>query len=105
MSPFVHNGIHIDSKALIKDLGDFSAIRSPAKYAARIGQVFTDTPKEILIDRKAIIRVPDIERNGRVFSDGCSIISPVMLERIQNEYSSENGPKPTLFQIRLGGKS
>lgn len=63
----------VDDRRIISELGDFLNIQCPAKCAARIGQAFSDTPNTIKIDSHKII--PDIMRNGRVFSDGVGTIS------------------------------
>jgi hypothetical protein len=74
-APFIHEGELMSSTNIIRDLGDFSSITSPAKCAARIGQTFSDTPTSVPID-PSIVRVEDdVERNGRVFSDGVGTMS------------------------------
>ncbi|KAL8828644.1 MAG: hypothetical protein Q9170_006510 [Blastenia crenularia] len=81
MAPFAWNGELRFARAVIKDLGDFSAIRSPAKCAARIGQAFSQTFSSVNISPEAFHILPDVEQvdtsgHRRVFSDGvgtCSI--------------------------------
>ncbi|KAK5129198.1 hypothetical protein LTR16_002361, partial [Cryomyces antarcticus] len=49
-----------------------------------------------------IIRIPDVERNGRIFSDGVGSISPKLLKKVwQSTLSREL--KPSALQIRFGG--
>lgn len=104
VAPFVNgNGYH-DARYIIRGLGDFTAIRSPAKCAARIGQAFSDTPNALKLDKNVIIeRIPDVERNGRVFSDGVGTMSESLMHKIWEKLPSKNRVKPTCFQIRYQG--
>lgn len=88
---------------LISKLGDFSHIRSPAKFAARLGQTFSDTLTSISVDKGIVQRINDVERNGRVFSDGCGSISKEILWRIYREYPRNAAVRPTVFQVRISG--
>ena len=103
MAPFVHNGSLLFDRELIKGLGDFSQIRCPAKCAARIGQAFSETPTAITVRQGVAVEVPDIERNGRVFSDGVGTISKALLERIWAALPPGRRGKPRAFQIRYSG--
>jgi hypothetical protein len=105
MAPFVHNKELQLYQLVIANLGDFSRIHSPAKCAARIGQAFSDTPNTVPLGSIAVKRLPDIERNGRVFSDGVGTFSESVLEQIWDELPSKRLVKPTAFQIRLLGKT
>ncbi|KAL4756453.1 RNA dependent RNA polymerase [Aspergillus foveolatus] len=62
---------------IIKAIGRFSEITSPACCAARIGQAFSDTPFAVNLKGNGIrvLRIPDVQVGGRVFSDGVGIIS------------------------------
>lgn len=103
MAPFTVNGTLIDARSVIKDLGDFSLIRSPAKCAARIGQAFSQTFSSVSIEPDAFSAMPDVERNGRTFSDGVGTCSKAVLEEIWKKYSLARGLKPTVLQIRFQG--
>ncbi|CRG88837.1 hypothetical protein PISL3812_05872 [Talaromyces islandicus] len=103
MAPFEDRGEIITVEKLIPKLGDFNHIRSPAKFAARLGQTFSDTLTSIPIEPHAVKRLPDVERNGRVFSDGCGTISQEILRRIYRDYPRQAGVRPTVFQIRFSG--
>ena len=105
MAPFVCRGELLHARGVIARLGDFSSIRSPAKCAARIGQAFSDTNGTVDVLPGAIREVADVERSGRVFSDGCGTISLEVLQRLWEDYAPARGLKPTLFQIRLAGTS
>ncbi|KAL9017000.1 MAG: hypothetical protein Q9185_005649 [Variospora sp. 1 TL-2023] len=108
MAPFIWNGEVRFARAVIKDLGDFSAIRSPAKCAARIGQAFSQAFSSVNIPGECFRVLPDVERldtNGirRVFSDGVGTCSKSILEKIWAAYAQSRAWKPTLCQIRYAG--
>jgi hypothetical protein len=106
MAPFVHAGELIESKHVIEDLGDFSHIQCSAKCAARIGQAFSDTIFAVPIpnDVYATETYPDVERNGRCFSDGCGRISLELMERIWSKLPPQRRSlRPTILQIRYRG--
>ena len=105
MAPFTLNGSVKHAKAVIEDLGDFRLIRSPAKCAARIGQAFSQTFSSIHIPLEAIRIIPDVERNGRTFSDGVGTCSSEVLEKIWREYPQARGLRPTIYQVRFMGKA
>ena len=103
MAPFVLDGELLHARAVIKDLGDFTIFRSPAKCAARIGQAFSQTLSSTPIPESAICRIPDVERNGYTFSDGVGTCSRDIMKKIWERYSRRRAHKPTIFQIRFQG--
>lgn len=105
MAPFASNvsGL-LHARLVISHLGDFSKIRSPAKCAARIGQAFSQTFSSITLPCDAIETIYDIERNGRVFSDGVGTCSQSVMKMIWKEYSQSADFEPRVFQIRFRGK-
>ena len=104
MAPFVMNGTLYHAERVIKDLGDFSLIRSPAKCAARIGQAFSDTTESIPVKDKYVIGISDIERNDRVFTDGVGKISRSLLNDVWDAFASSRKNKATILQIRFAGR-
>jgi hypothetical protein len=104
MAPFTLDGELLYSSLVIKRLGEFGAIRSPAKCAARIGQAFSQTFSSISLPPEAIRTLPDVERNNRVFSDGVGTCSDSVMRRIWKEYTQSRDLKPTVFQIRFAGQ-
>ena len=106
MAPFLHKLSLIYAPMVIQDLGDFSNIRSPAKCAARIGQAFSQTLSAISVPPTAFKQVPDIERNGRTFSDGVGTCSQKILQMIWDGYTEARRMKvkPTILQIRYQGE-
>ena len=106
MAPFVHGKSLIHSKDVIEDLGDFSHIHCSAKCAARIGQAFSDTVHALHIPEDVFVTetYPDVERNGRCFSDGCGTISLELMERISRSLPPERRKlRPTILQVRYRG--
>jgi hypothetical protein len=103
MAPFVHNGSLLFDRELIKGLGNFSHIQIPARCAARIGQAFSDTRYAITLAPGVVKEMPDVEDNGRVFSDGVGTISMDALEQIWNGLLRGRKEKPTVLQIRYQG--
>lgn len=98
-----HDGL-LDATNIIRTLGDFSQIYSPAKCAARIGQAFTETYTSVRIHQDDVKRIPDVVHGKRVFSDGVGTISASIMNRIYKEYALRAGVKPTVFQIRFAGR-
>ncbi|MCJ1469462.1 hypothetical protein MMC07_008095 [Pseudocyphellaria aurata] len=103
MAPFTLNGELLHARLVIKRLGDFSKIRSPAKCAARIGQAFSQTFSSIRLPSDAIKSLPDVEVGKRVFSDGVGTCSHSVMKMIWKEYSQSKNLKPTVFQVRFKG--
>lgn len=103
MAPMVLDGRLTYAPQVLKLLGNFEVIRTPAKCAARIGQNFTDTNSTVTIDPSKVGELPIVERNGRDFSDGVGTISHNLLKRIHRVYGIRRLLKPTLLQIRFQG--
>jgi hypothetical protein len=103
MAPFEYGGRTLSAPELIRNLGDFGHIRTPAKCAARIGQAFTDTTGTVEVEAGMQIRLRDIERGGRCFSDGCGTISLGLLEKVWRVYGPRRTLKPVILQIRFAG--
>ncbi|KAL4877131.1 RNA dependent RNA polymerase-domain-containing protein [Aspergillus karnatakaensis] len=104
-APFVDDNDGLQTYfSIIKAIGSFSSITSPARCAARIGQAFSDTPFALNLDDHGISvsLIPDVEFNGRVYSDGVGTISQGAVNAIQDILPPRKG-HPTCFQIRLGG--
>ena len=57
------------------------------------------------IEPSGQLKLSDIERNGRCFSDGCGTISWALLQEICSKYPRlQMKAKPVLLQIRFMGK-
>ncbi|KAF8542541.1 RNA dependent RNA polymerase-domain-containing protein [Trichophaea hybrida] len=108
MAPFEIEGRRMDAGTVVRSLGDFSQIRTPGRYAARVGQAFSDTIGSVLVDAENEVRISDIERNDstgklRNFSDGIGKVSGKMVERIWETSETIGKAMPTVFQIRYAG--
>ncbi|KAK5173144.1 uncharacterized protein LTR77_003266 [Saxophila tyrrhenica] len=88
---------------ILKELGDFEVIRTPAKCAARIGQNSTDTNATIDIHRNSVYDLPLVTKNGYDFGDGVGTISKDLLRRVWRVYGTRRAIKPTALQIRFQG--
>lgn len=86
-------------------MGHFSNIRNVAKHAARLGQCFSTT-RAVNGTPVQIKEIPDLERNGFVFSDGVGRISRFLAQMVMTEFKikTPNGDPPSVFQFRLGGR-
>lgn len=82
-------------------MGDFSHIKSIAKYGARMGQCFSSTRDIARLRSTDVEMIDDIEHNDHNFSDGCGRISVDLARMIGIELEKET--TPSAFQIRLGG--
>ena len=103
VAPFTFNDQLHWNESIIRDLGDFKSIRSPAKCAARIGQVFSDTPDAVTVAVGVQKEIEDVERNGRCFSDGVGTISEDLMYKIWDKLRKKSLVKPSCFQIRYSG--
>ncbi|KKK14548.1 hypothetical protein AOCH_004250 [Aspergillus ochraceoroseus] len=106
-APFVDDNGNLQTYfSIIKALGDFSSITSPARCAARIGQAFSETPFAINLKENfiSVDKIHDVTSTdgSRVFSDGVGTISLGAVEAIRDMLPLKKGI-PTCFQIRLGG--
>lgn len=88
---------------VLKALGNFEMIRTPAKCAARIGQNFTDPNDTIELSSASVGELPVVTRNGYDFSDGVGTISSDLLRKVWQVYGTKRLLKPTALQIRFQG--
>ncbi|CAK7233787.1 hypothetical protein SCUCBS95973_008714 [Sporothrix curviconia] len=108
VAPFVDDNGSLQSHlSIISMLGNFDAIGSPARCAARIGQAFSETPFAISLaeNKISVYRIPDITSpvdNTRVFSDGVGTISLEAAQCIWKQLP-RGKKQPTCFQIRYAG--
>ncbi|KAK5092135.1 hypothetical protein LTR70_005740 [Exophiala xenobiotica] len=102
MRPFMYDGHLLNARSLIQSLGDFSSIRCPAKWAARIGQAFSETTSAVQIDPDTVHQQPDIRAGQHIFTDGCGTISKSMWKLLRGNHSSAKGM--ISLDTRLTGK-
>ncbi|KAM7201330.1 RNA-dependent RNA polymerase 1 [Rhypophila sp. PSN 637] len=103
-APFMYNERLQIPEFIITGLGRFEKIQSPARRAARIGQAFSETPYAVSLDDFGIqvVKIKDVERNDRVFSDGVGPMSMEVLEAIHSVIPKSKG-YPTCIQFRWAG--
>lgn len=94
-------------------MGDFTAIRSPPKIAARMGQCFSTTIHTLMLEEKGSDaggsaddvhlwgELPDVVRNGHTFSDGVATGSPALFETLAHRLGLQL--VPSAVHIRLAG--
>ncbi|KAI5801675.1 RNA dependent RNA polymerase-domain-containing protein [Peziza echinospora] len=74
--------------------------RCVGKYCARLGQCFSAT-RAVTGVKVQVHEIPDIKRNGYIFSDGVGKISEFVAKLIAGPKLV--GPAPSAYQFRLGG--
>ncbi|RVD90064.1 uncharacterized protein DFL_001045 [Arthrobotrys flagrans] len=99
---FFADGPDLTCDDIRKWMGDFEKIKIVAKFSARLGQCFSTTRAMDGFKVKDIT-IPDVERNGFCFTDGCGTISPSAAQLIADEFPITRSPVPSAFQFRLGG--
>lgn len=102
MRPFTYQNNLIYARDLISQLGDFKAIRCPAKCAARIGQAFTESTGAVRIDASVVQVLADVEFGRYMFTDGCGTMSVSIWRSLKTNAKSRG--QPTSYQIRYKGK-
>jgi RNA-dependent RNA polymerase len=91
---------HLTCDDIRNAMGDFSTIKTVAKYAARLGQGFSTT-RYVPGATPAVKAITDVKRNGHCFTDGVGKISPYWAEQISAQF--ETSQVPSAFQYRMGG--
>jgi RNA-dependent RNA polymerase len=87
-------------------MGSFQGIRNPAKYGARMAQCFSSTTVTGTLKMNKIILIPDVERNGHVFSDGVGKVGTIVAENIFRQlkrYVKLRSANPSAYQFRMAG--
>lgn len=103
MAPIFINGTLNFAPHVLKELGDFEKIRTPARCAARIGLNFTDTNDTVDVKPSSVGQLAIVTRNGYDFSDGVGTISQDLLSKVWRVYGTKRLLKPTALQIRFQG--
>lgn len=102
-APFPYESRHCESESILKQLGDFTDVgQSPALLAARIGQVFSETPHVCSLGSVKPKSIPDKEVGRYRFSDGVGKISRTALEKVHRSFDRLRD-YPTCFQFRWAG--
>jgi len=80
-------------------IGELEKITPISKFVARMGLAFTSTRPSIDLNEFSVI--PDIQRNGHLFTDGAGQISVDLAEEVTKSLGLPMCP--TAFQIRFQG--
>lgn len=67
-----------------KNCGNLDYIKNVAKYISRLGQAFSTSIKTVNLKPKECEKIPDIESNGYIFTDGIGKISPDLAIEVRN---------------------
>ncbi|TMW91312.1 hypothetical protein EJD97_014500 [Solanum chilense] len=98
---FAENPI-ISVPSIINWMGRFSN-KNVAKCAARMGQCFSSTYATVeILPSEVNSKLPDIERNGYIFSDGIGMISADLAVEVAEKLQLSVNP-PCAYQIRYAG--
>ncbi|WVW85521.1 hypothetical protein I302_107559 [Kwoniella bestiolae CBS 10118] len=99
---FVNHDV-IDGLALRKWMGSVTETVI-AKHAARMGLPFS-TSRIVDMNIKVGVQLPDIERNGRTFTDGVAVAGLEVLRQAAAALGQQKGlnASPSAIQFRLGG--
>ena len=84
---------------IIISLGNFSSEKNILKNGARRGQMLSYSKYVITLNPNNIKLIPDINRNGYVFTDGIGQVSFNLVKYINNVLKENS----SAFQIRIGG--
>jgi RNA-dependent RNA polymerase len=101
LTPLSGFNLPISTSGIRQWLGSFDHIRNVAMFSARLGQGLSSTYHCFYVDPSWIKRIPDVERNGYMFSDGCASISPEIAQRAAQSMGLSY--TPSALQFRLAG--
>ncbi|KAH0478458.1 MAG: hypothetical protein KVP17_000530 [Porospora cf. gigantea B] len=76
-------------------------LKTPCKYATRLALFFSTSRPTITIPPAEVAVVPDVERNGFVFTDGCGRITLEASERVRDALGLVY--RPSAYQFRFQG--
>lgn len=84
-------------------MGDFSLIRQPSKYAARMGQVFSSTVGTVILEDVQVGEKEDIwdSEVKYCFSDGVGVMSSALAKYVAKKLRLDH--VPSAFQVRYAG--
>jgi len=104
VAPFELENKVMTAAKIRSQLGDFSHIFCPPRYAARLGQTFTTTHHSIPLKSDEVSTIAEVSRGGYEFSDGVGTMSQGMLDQIWKSTNVDpDSVKSVVYQIRVGG--
>ena len=105
-SCFLLAGKKDEVRRIVDGLGDFSKITSTAKKAKRIGLLFSTAHSSLDVEAQRCEDIADIEGNGFIFTDGCGLISPKLVQIVTRRHPitfRNQRYRPSVLQIRHRG--
>lgn len=94
------------ASGVLKTLGNFDDILTVGKKAKRIGLLFTEAELGLTLSEDQFQDIPDVERDGQVFTDGCGLMSNKFakrISRIRKRLFHGHKYMPSVIQIRYRG--
>lgn len=84
-------------------MGDFSLIRQPSKFAARMGQVFSSTVGTVILEDVQVGEKDDVWDSKAMycFSDGVGVMSSALAKYVAEKLRLDH--VPSAFQVRYAG--
>jgi len=92
--------------SMVDALGDFSKMKLVQKKAKRLGLLFSTARSAMTINPSRCEDIPDIERDGYIFTDGCGLIAPRLAQELARRIGitfRNMRYTPSVFQIRYRG--
>lgn len=87
-------------------LGDFRAIKNPAKYSSRVGLCFSNSKHTLEMEETWLVHIPEIEvetgNKTYIMSDGAGTISAELAALVAQEGGWDLSTSRA-FQVRMGG--
>ncbi|KAF7546291.1 hypothetical protein G7Z17_g8547 [Cylindrodendrum hubeiense] len=103
---FLYAGSKQSISMKLESMGDFTKIKNVTKKAKRIGLLFSAADVAMNISSDMVKDIPDVKRQGHVFTDGCGLIAPVLARDVARQLGvafRNRRYTPAVFQIRYLG--
>ncbi|KAG0556960.1 hypothetical protein KC19_11G091000 [Ceratodon purpureus] len=97
---FFAGNSYVNAHHIRRWMGQFPT-QNVAKFAARMGQCFSSTFITLAVPKERVMLLPDVHRNGYIFSDGCGRIAPKFALQVSESLKLDH--TPSLYQIRYAG--
>jgi hypothetical protein len=105
-SCYLLKGSKSSASSTVNSLGDFTKIKTVAKRAKRIGLLFSAADVVMDIQPERCRDIEDIERDGFIFTDGCGLVSKILVQKLSQKKPIVFHDKrylPSVLQIRYQG--
>lgn len=105
-SCYLHASSKEENAKLIEGLGDFTKIKSVAKFVKRIGLLFSSAKVATQLQPDRCQDIADITKDDYIFTDGCGLISKTFAQTLVQSLNLRFRNLrylPSVFQIRYAG--